>query len=341
MSTSWKLVLSAMLVFAEIGLTQEQTRDVGCDAAGECCGTCYTPSCDSLWTAAAKFLYLQRDSLDGTPLLVEDDSIGSATLFDASQFDFDFEPGLEVSLIRQFGCSNDLEIRYFGFYDADASEAFTLNVPSEFPGLPITVFTTPTVVESAYRTEVQSIELNWGRLCCNGIHFQGGFRWARLKEELASQLYEPNAQFGPVTTNTRLEAVNNLYGLQLGADSVLWKCGCRWQVVGFGKGGVYYADAEVDFNSLDNRGLGAVGGTDEDGAAFLGEAGVDLVYEINSHWAVSLGAQLMWLSGVAIASDHAGRVSNLDPFAGTADLDGNLGGDVLLYGFSAGVSGRW
>lgn len=326
------LTVLALVLLAQLATAEELTP-----TCTTCAVSTSSTGCDPAWTARAKLLYLHRESPDATPLISANNS--NVTLFDASQFHFDLSPGTDISISRRVD-SSDLEIRYFGFYEASAHQNFTLNVASEFSGQPLTVFIPQTSFNTEYTTDINSVEVSPGIYTARGFRFQAGLRWLNLTENLRSTIIEPVPR---VVTNSRASAGNNLYGVQVGADGALLERGA-FRLNGFGKAGIYYNDAEGTSTSLDTRGLGINARATDHSAAFVGELGLELEYAISRRLSLTFGGQIMWLTGVAVAGDQASGVptlGGLDILLRTGTIHPQTDGEVTLYGLNAGLVVRW
>jgi hypothetical protein len=105
-----------------------------------------------------------------------------------------------------------------------------------------------------------------------------------------------------------LRAQNELFGLQLGAESLLWSYADRLRVETAAKAGAYGNAASSGlFYQLQNRGATtpyeqhAYRGN----VAFVGDVAISGSYQITHNLAVRGGYQLLWLSGVAIATEQS------------------------------------
>ena len=73
----------------------------------------------------------------------------------------------------------------------------------------------------------------------------------------------------------------------------------------------------------------------DNNTAFLGEIGLVGVYQLTDTIALRAGYQLMWLDGVALASEQV-QASNFATGTG-ADVHG----DVFFHGALLGVEAQW
>jgi hypothetical protein len=218
--------------------------------------------CGPLWTVRASAVFMERSSAGFDPVL----------------FDFNFEPGLDLSVIRRLGPCHDIEVRYFGIHGWRSD--------LEFFGVGL-----------MNRSQLDSTEINLRRqVGC--LHLLAGFRWVEFMDHAQIEVPAPPAAVG--------QNVNNhLYGFQLGADGTLWDNGCRFRLDGFLKGGIYY-------NHIDRSTFVAVGPPfnlffetldSAERTAFVGELGLFGVYQWSDRWALRAGYQMLWLEGIALASE--------------------------------------
>jgi hypothetical protein len=128
-----------------------------------------------------------------------------------------------------------------------------------------------------------------------------------------------------------------MHGLQFGANANVWNNGSRFRLDSWIKAGIYYDlirhRSAIEFppgsqiftpvNQRDNN------------TAFLGEIGLVGVYQLTDTIAIRGGYQLLWLDGVALASEQV-RTSNF--FTGTGT---DVHGDVFFHGALVGVEAQW
>jgi hypothetical protein len=258
------------------------------------------------------------------------------------QFDFDYEPGADVSLIRSFGCGSGIEARYLGLWNFED----TVSV-GPFPAGGVFYNTTPptpaifdgaTTINARYESELNSGELNY-RCCARPwLTMLGGVRYLQLDEEFGAQFnFAGSTAFNSVLVGS--EALNDLYGAQVGADVCIFESrgGCL-RVSGVGKAGAYYAHSENRQSVLTINANGvpilAVAGRDvDDQVALVAEACGQVSYKISGNAAVVVGYQVLFLQDVALASDQIAAGGNI--FTPSARIDTN--GDILFHGANAGL----
>lgn len=294
-----------------------------------CCNCC----CNPRWTIVAGAMWLHRDRPNSQILMQDSFGPGANTLLNANLFRFDFPAGFELGAIRHNVMDScwDLEARFF---NVDGMNASTPTVLS--PGGAVTPYVTPigntffpVQFTGAYDSELLSTEINLRRqMGPEWLTVLAGFRYLKLDEEGMAVF----GSVGPGLNNFRMQnnARNDLFGVQLGADVDLWSRG-RFSLNTFGKAGLYANNSSSSvLVSQDVLPLFFCNAENTD-AAFAGELGVVGLYKISRSWSLRAAYQLLWVEGVALASD---QVATSDPLLGTA----NVSTDGTLYqGLSVGL----
>jgi len=240
---------------------------------GCCVGSC---CCEPLWSLRAGSVIMKRGSPQGR---------GAGGLaFDYGAFDFEYEGGVDVSLIRQLRNGRDVEVRYFGI-DHWGSQ---LNVG-------------PLI--SNYTSKLHSTEINLRRQRSERLTTLLGFRWVEMHEEMLTT-FPAGFPFSGMQTD------NHMYGFQAGGQYTLWdRCGPLQITTGL-KGGVYYNDADADcflfffpFNGAETH------------TAFLGECDITASVQLTKRCSLRCGYEFLWIDGAAEAGGQAGSIllgNNLD-----------------------------
>jgi hypothetical protein len=143
------------------------------------------------------------------------------------------------------------------------------------------------------------------------------------------------------TDNWRTNCLNNLYGGQIGLDSMLWNSGKGMRLEGLVKAGAYY-NAATQTSSYSNSVIpfsGAITVNSPAGSAFVGEVGLTGVVPLRKNLDLRCGYFGMWLEGLAQpTSQLSGQALNGSPSpSGTLTTNGS----VVLQGVSLGLEGRW
>jgi len=309
----------------------------------------------SLWTFSAGPIFLKRDNPDATPVFVEGNGnnggnsdapqeaivIGDehfAALCYASDFDFDYQVGLDVGIRRYVTENCSVEARYFGVNDWDASKyvfsengvQFATNPPSGESE----EFNPAAEGFAVYGSSLHSTEVNVLHRYNDWLTLIGGFRWIELGEMINGHTSQSNGggdgedlsgpPLGELVAgsggSTFYNNVNNhLYGAQIGAEVLIWASD-RWCTIdGFAKAGIYG-------NSADHAAkyVGGTNGTNSwwnhasrDSTSFVGELGITCSVTLLDWLAVRFGYEALWISDVALASNQI-------PITPTTNHDGAI-----------------
>jgi hypothetical protein len=289
------------------------------EADGEFCdgGPC--------WTVTADALILQRRDSAETVLIFN--TAAPTQHLNASDFDSPFQGGIDVSVARHFAGDNRLEVRYFGLdgWNATADIATTagdlLQVNAALP-----VLTTAGIAIRAGRSsDLQNVEVNALHRIGEWLGVSAGFRFAELDEHLTLDLADPPI---PFTYDTRTR--NRLWGGQIGADLVLWDRGGPVTIEGTGKAGIY-ADAAAHDSVYTTGVFAPIASERTTSTAFIGELGVNGVCRLTDHLSFRGGYRLLWIDGVALATDQV-AVSDFLTHTGI-----DTSGDAFYHGAFVGL----
>jgi hypothetical protein len=269
---------------------------VGCGDACDCGSACDDANA---WYASAGVILLKRDR--PAPGTVVAANPGGTPFSSASDFSFDWEPGVDVALARRFAGGTIVEGRYFGVDSTDTNAFVT---PGGFIGAG---FTGPagTSFNGKYLSKLNSSEINLRRALNDRLSVLGGFRWIELKDEM---FYKLN---GNVATGD-YEYNNRLYGGQVGASLNLARPARRFMANIEGKAGAYANVA--DGGIFEYQGNNFIGSFTDRGTtmAFAGELDLTVGYRLTPHIVLTGGYQFLWLGDVALAGEAASR-SLLNP----------------------------
>jgi hypothetical protein len=297
-----------------------------------------------VWTGRTEALLLWRDAPQAIPLFrdapIDGRPVGGNVL-GAESLTSGLAAGPRFTIFRHTGDNGALEFNFFRLQEFTASEAATATGPNGFV-FADGVFCCPPFVEFSdvavsLTSELQSFELNRRFPTDRRLQWLAGFRWFQWNERLdgAADIFGTDSVLG-IDTATR----NDLYGMQLGADSILWRPGGRFWVEGLGKAGIYYNNAgQSTFLSLDGeRVLG--GATDTARAAFVGELGVTSVWQITDCIAIRTGWVAFWLGGLSLGPNQLGQQCLICEDIPVTQAT-NTGGSVFLTGLTLGLEARW
>jgi len=309
------------------------------------------------WTVRAESLLLWRDAPNARPLMTTFDSANQAvgpTVFDANQLQSDMlvAPRISVSRLQQCGRGVEASYLYAGnFYAArslpTAVDGYAFAAPGVFgndwgiDGTPISA-AQQQVVANIQSAEVNLREpLGWG-----ANRFLIGFRWLQWWESwrMVDGFQDPTDPTVTGFDDYRSQCTNNLYGGQIGLDSVLWNRGKGLRLESVVKAGAYYNNVNgsslYDYATSDgfafSRQLTRGG---PPGAAFVGEVGLTAVVPLRKNFDLRCGYFGLWLEGLAQPTNQLSNqtLTQIDPPSGTLTTKGS----AVLQGLSLGLEGRW
>jgi hypothetical protein len=190
------------------------------------------------------------------------------------------------------------------------------------------------IIGQLYTSSILSVELNARRNVTDRFTLLAGFRYLQFEEDLRTRFDLPLDLFPAI--NVDVDGINRLYGGQVGADAILFDAG-RFQILSAAKAGIYGNTArnaarlsiDGDGNYSYGRSAGAV--------SFVGDLNFTGVFQITDVWAIRGGYQLLWLSGLALASEQYPHVSH--HFIPDANVV--TSGNVFLSGALVGVEAAW
>jgi len=269
-------------------------------AAPADCPACCEPVCIPRWTVRAAAVAMQRTNPSHRYLF--EDPFDPSLHFERADFEFDYELGVDFSLARRLDWRHDLQARYLR---VDGWEALATGSTDPASGIvvksdPELFFTPGRDIAGRYTSQFDTYELNLRRQFNDCLILLAGFRYADLRERFYADLVGPGPVLGTYDTATS----NRLYGLQLGGEAKLWDRGGRLRIDNIVKAGVYGNDCAVHDTILDT-GAQVYTASDRTGqVCFLGEAGLYAVIRLTRHLSVRGGYQVMWIEGLALATDQ-------------------------------------
>lgn len=321
-------------------------------SCGGCCGSlCHvldplglTP----LWTGRAEALMLWRSAPQGLPLFNRFDGVARGPALNAADFVSGMAAGPRFAIFRHTGDDGAIEFNFLRVQSFQAHVA-----PPGVPGgyqlsdLDEGIFCCPTLdpfttITGGLSSSLQSFELT-RRLPTDGrLQWLAGFRWAQWNEQIG--LDGVYAIPGGPTQAWRTATNNDLYGMQIGADSILYGLGRPFRIEGIGKSGVYYNRA-VQASSNSYSGDGFVPAyvisnrSSTSRVAFVGEVGATAVWDIATWLSFRAGYSAFWLDGLALASNQFDDqcLCPLDPVRAATDTAGG----VFVHGLTLGLEARW
>lgn len=287
----------------------------------------------SLWTARGGAIIWERTRPDRTALLSDAGLL--TTVLDAADFDFGYEPGFEVSLLRHgLGCW-DVELRYLqnDAWNARVNVANAGLVQVNNQPTPNTVGAAgPVTTDATYASELHNGEVNLRRAATDGLTWLVGFRYLELDERLAMTFTDPGLA---APQRNDYATRNRLYGAQLGLDKLIWLTDRLELGLGV-RGGLFHNSAAQSGLFDDGVNPPIVLGATTDGAALLGEANLSLTYQLTPAFSLRGAYGILGLSEVALASDQV----QASDFVGPAPAASVNRDNVVYHGAFVGLEYR-
>lgn len=281
------------------------------------------------WQVWANALFLTRSSADDMSLAFGPPKEGEVTNADEMDFGFRWGPS-----IGAYYCCNEctsIGAEFFFIDGWNASGTTSGDISVQFPSLVHFPVASDGVANYNYASRLYNVEVNARRRTNDWFTVLAGFRWIELSEDFATTFAT-----GGNTSSYLIDVDNQLWGFQVGALANYR--GNGWGLDAWGKVGIFanWADQSTyeDLAALAG-GTSSVGASDQN-AAFAGDLGVALVWNMTDRLSARIGYQLLWLEGVALAPD---QLDNSNPSIPLATLD-NSGG-VFYHGGIVGLEYLW
>jgi hypothetical protein len=273
--------------------------DCGCDTGcGDCCDLGNACCCGPVWSVRAGAVILER-SRPKRQRVIEDRNGPADRDGFTDAFDFGWEGGPDVTITRWLRNGNGIEVRYFGALEWDADASWTSDTGWAIPTNPPRTGTGVAIIDADYISRLNSTEVNYRQAPNDRISWLAGFRWIELHEEL-----NVDADFGANMTDIGWNVDNHLYGGQAGAEVLLLDRGGPFQLTSWFKGGIFGNDADNDFTLNQSVGPDLAFKTEKGDVTFLGDIAFLGRYRLNDNISLNSGYQLLWLDGVALASEQ-------------------------------------
>jgi len=298
---------------------------------------------DPLWSGRAEALLLWRDNPQGLALF---DNAGGGSALNAADFGSGMAAGPRFTLFRHTGDQGAIEFNYLRVQSFTATKTLPTTLGGYVETQPHGIYCCPsdTLLNSAggsLSSAFQSFELNRRFPTDGRWQWLTGFRWVQWTEDLSLQstaaVFEDVDRYATST-------FNDLYGWQVGADSILLGLGTPWRLEGIGKAGVYYNRAvqhsawSTTDSTIVPQSLGV--GTWAGRVAFVGELGVTGVHDLTDWLSIRAGYSIFWLGGLATAANQL-DVQEICPTTLPASGATDTGGSVVVQGITLGLEARW
>lgn len=306
---------------------------------------------DPLWSGRAEALLLWRDGPQSLPLF---NAYGGGFVIGPALNAADFASGMaagpRLTLFRHTGDDGAIELNFLRvqFFEARPSLPET-DGGYQMADLDEGFFCCPSIVPlntvaGSLSSGLQSLEIN-RRLPADGRwQWLAGIRWVQWNED--ARIDAAWLPIGPVAPRSAYATTthNDLYGLQVGADSLLVGIGRSFRVEGLGKAGIFWNRAvQASSNSYSGDPIQdaftLTTARSISRAAFVGELGATAVYDILERLSLRAGYAAFWIGGLATALNQFDDqcLCPLDPVHAAVDT----GGGVLVHGLTLGLETRW
>ncbi|MGA2894419.1 MAG: hypothetical protein ABSE22_16255 [Xanthobacteraceae bacterium] len=320
------------------------------------------------WTVSVEAIGLSRfggvnqtlvERVPGTVQFSDTSTAAGAEAFNSNQFQQAFSAGPKISVIYHGDSGWSAELSYFNIFDQSTTKAIGHDSPADWLVMkaPGSFWQTQDFPYQAMAwqstTNLYNAEAN-GRLDLSSrVTMLAGLRWLQLNDDLQgtltpadlsaptwklmcdcslSQIMAGGAAGNyPPFWNT--STMNNLYGAQVGADVKLFELG-RFSLDGQIKTGLFDNDAEQS-TGVSIRKMVDPSQATTNHAAFVGDADLQLRYQVSRGLALKLGYKALWLDGVALAPGQIQETSTTP--SSVHALGVNCGSQVLFQGATAGL----
>ena len=261
-------------------------------------------NCDPLWIVDADAVFLQRSAPRSQQVTLSGGN--------NDQLKCPVAAGFDIDLVRQHVAGTDwgLEGAYLGVDSFHSQETVEFPYHGYFSG--------------DYQSALRSVELNARRDWNDWLTILAGVRFINLAENVAesSLVVAPPPELWVMAGRNDNSTNNQMVGFQLGADTRVLQRD-RFNINFISKAGIY-GNRATNANWTVNP--GAPGGFSyysalANPAAFEGELKLAATYSITDALSFSVGYQLMWLSGVALATDQPLGTARVDS-SGTVFYNG-------------------
>jgi len=320
---------------------------------------------DACWIARFESLALWRTAPGSRPLFttINDsggplESLGPVVL-DANQLESDPLAAPRITIARTDECGRGFEAAYLwaGNFYAERTLPYRLNgyalgAPGIYgnpwgldPLAPPINEATAQIVSSLQTAEFNLREpLGWG-----ATRFLLGFRWLQWREtwSMTDQFSDPGDPTVTGVDSWKTSCLNNLYGGQIGLDSMLWNSGKGMRLEGLVKAGAYYnaANQSSGYSYVNTAPFQSTYSTitvnSPANCAFVGEVGLTTVVPLRKNLDLRCGYFGMWLSGLAQPTRQLSGQTLIPSPVETPTGMLTTNGSVVLQGVSLGLEGRW
>lgn len=313
--------------------------------APEALDQCLAAHQHALWTFRSEALVLWRNAPSARPIystLIPGPTGAGPTALDASDLNSDVLAAPRLSLLRTDGAGRTFEATYLyagNFFSSRTLPFVSRGYVTSPPGIYGNTWGPIDTASAKLVGQAQSVEFNtrrfiWPETC----QFLMGFRWLQWNETL-----QMNDSFTSGRNFYETRCFNNLWGGQIGLDTLLLGQAGLARVEGLVKAGAYYNAAgqasSFRYALADGFTYANQARADEPAAcSFVGEVGLSAVVPISCNCDFRCGYSGLWLTNLAQPTRQLSN-QTINQFTSVAGLD--TSGAVILQGLSLGLESRW
>jgi len=296
---------------------------------------CGSRCCGPTFTVELNWLFLQRGALNDATIFR---SAGGSDLLNADAFDFDWQSGVEASFAyRLSDPAYSITGRYMWLNASSDSTSLTVDGADALATNPLNTRGFTTLDNVTCRSEFQSAEIGLRNQAFDWLSLSAGIRYVRFKDELIDAQIGVGAFPGVAIGANEFSAANNLYGLQVGADAILWRQD-RWQLDGTVMGGIYLNDVDSSATAIfPPLGTNTRLADSAQNAAFLGEAGLEASYRITERMRLAVGYRFIYMAGIATAANQIASTTDIENLTVPQRTTIDSNGSAFLHGVTVGL----
>lgn len=299
----------------------------------------------ALWTFRSEALVLWRNAPSTRPIystLISGSTAVGPTALDASDLNSDVLAAPRLSFLRTDGAGRTFEATYLyagNFFSARTLPFVPRGYTTSPPGIYGNTWQPINTASAKLVGQAQSVEFNlrrfiWPETC----QFLMGFRWLQWNETL-----QMNDSFPDGSNFYQTRCFNNLWGGQIGLDTLLLGQTGLARVEGLVKAGAYYnaAGQASSFRYALANGFTYANQARADeppACSFVGEVGLTAVVPISCNCDFRCGYVGLWLTNLAQPTRQLSN-QTINQYTSVPGLD--TSGAVILQGLSLGLESRW
>ncbi|MCA9039417.1 MAG: hypothetical protein KDA65_03620 [Planctomycetaceae bacterium] len=297
----------------------------------------FPPCLDQGWDFSSSLLLLKPNGREDESLLFF--STGEMDAYNGSNFNLNYESGIEFELTRHLTEDLRLSGSYFQVFQSGADESGVLAPGTyRFETTPPSTFDLGAASPSttALQSEFLSAELNLEHDLNDFITVLFGFRYFGFDDKLSFLMRDPG-NFNYYRWGTQ----NDLYGGQIGTEVLLWEE--DWFRLDFtGKFAVFNNQVEGSFIAQDDT-LSFNNFADESSetTSTMFDLHTEGTFFLTDHWSFIAGYRVIFVDSVAFSTEQITQTSEFDGANERESIDLAMNDELFLHGFNFGFLCTW